>query len=291
MRSRALVLPVAIAITLGAYSTAGAQDSAPDGPASIQLAVIDAHIEGSGPWTSWFGAAPDRELVITVVNTGSEPIEAPELVLTFGKGANPTELVAPPEIGRLEPGEPTTVRVDLDLPSFAVGTYAVKGTFPGLATPVGFRAETSHIPWLALILPLLILLQLSLVIGRNRLRDRIHGPIRTSDPTLPEPAPTPMPTTPEVIELREETEPEAAPADLETIIGEELGAVFDEAFGQRDDSLEGAELRELILELAGTAAGRAAERAELTGAEREALDTEMADAVLAAFDLEPSASG
>lgn len=286
----ALALVVSVALFLGSITAAGAQDPAPDTTVEGQLAVIDAHIEGSGPWTSWFGAAPDRELVFTVVNIGSDALDDPELILTFGKGPNPTGSVPAPELGRLAPGEPATFRVDLDLPRFAVGTYAVEGSFPNLATPIGFRAETSHIPWLALALPLLILIQLFLVFVRNRARDRIHRPPPgTSDPTLPDrasgPPTTSAPPATKTVDLADETAPPVS--DLEPIISEELGVVFDDAFSKRDESIDDGELRDLVIDLAGTAAGRVAARAELTDAEQASLHMEMTEAVLAAFDLAP----
>jgi hypothetical protein len=266
--------------SVSAVSAVAAQDSAPIPGNTSQLAVTDAHIEGSGPWTSLFGAAPDRKLVITVVNTGSTAIDAPEFIITLGKGADPERVILAPEFGRLEPGQPATVQVDLDLPAFAVGTYAVEGSFANLTTPVGFRAETSHIPWLALTLPLLILIQLCLVLVRNRVRDRIHRPLHTSDSTLPDPAPV---AARAVVQM---DEPEPAALKLEAIIGEELRAVFDEAFRHGDESLDDAGLSGLVIELAETAASRAAVRANLDDAERAVLHAEMTNAVLGAFDLE-----
>ncbi len=198
-----LLLGVAAVLTILVVATpARAQRDSP-APAG-GLLVVDAHIEGTGPWTSIFGAAPDRELVIEIANTSDVPIEDPELILTFGKGANPTGSVTPPPITRIEPGESVVVRAALDLPSFAYGTYAVEGTFPGFDPPVRFRAETSHIPWLLFVAPLLILFQLGLVTLRNLVRRRIFAPSGELAPTTND-APADIPDIVRtVIDLRDD---------------------------------------------------------------------------------------
>jgi hypothetical protein len=284
----ALVLALTLTLVPGALVAAGAQEPPRAEPAA-QLAVADASIEGAGPWTSWFGAAPDRELVVTVVNIGTTPVEDPELVLHFGKGASPGGSVAAPTLGALAPGETTSVRVALDLPPFAVGTYAVEGSFPGLAIPVGFRAETSHIPWLVLLVPLAVLIQLGLVLVRNRVRDRIHRVPSTSDPTLPDPAP-PAGAGRSVDTSADDDRTAHAPsppeADLETVIREELDAVFDEAARRFDDSLDDAGFRAFLIGLAATVCDRTEARVDLADGERIALRSAMTAAVLDAFEGE-----
>ena len=278
-----------------------------------RLDVTDARLRGSGPWTALFGARPTRTLTFTVVNTGFVTVNNPNVVLAFGKGNNPTGFVAPPTIPSIEPGESVTVSVAVEFPMFAVGTYAVVGSIPGFDQPVEFRAESSHIPWLLLLLPVLILAQLTLVALRNRVRRRLHGPdvIDLGD-RVPEAADADS----EVIDVREEAaapvdvdltdtetaepvdvdltqddvEPAAQPDELETIIGEELASVFDDAFSHRDEIISDADFRDLIVDLAGTAAGRVAERTELSDTERRELDSEIAEAVLGAFGFEPNAS-
>ncbi len=273
----------AVLLASGMVDPADAQE--PPNRPGAQLAVADASIEGSGPWTSWFGARPDRELVLTVVNIGTVPVTDPELVLRFGNGPNPTDSVDAPALGTLAPGERVTVRVALELPRFAVGTYAVEGSLPDMAIPVSFRAETSHVPWLLFVLPLLILIQAALLRVRDRVRDRIHGTAHTSDPTLPHSVAT---TDPEP-----ETAPDPAPEpahepDLETVIREELDRVFDDAARHFDDSLDEPAFRRHLTELATTVTDRTAARIELTPDERESLRRSTVDAVLEAFDLAPT---
>lgn len=269
--ARTLVVAALAAAPLlapGLASAAGAQESDPPAPSGAQLGVTDAFIDGSGPWTTWLGAPSTRRLVLTVTNIGTTPIEDPTVTLRFGKGGSPSEPVVAPTFGRLEPGATATVFVELELPWFAFGTYAVEGSFAGLTNPVGFRAETSHVPWLAFALPLIILTQLGLLWLRNRVRDRIHRTPATSDPTLPPPrGPEP---------------------DLETIIGEELDHVFDNAALQFDDSREGDDVEQLLTQLAAAVAARTHDRLERSGAtlsynERATLHRTLVAAVLDAF--------
>ncbi|MEZ5165421.1 MAG: hypothetical protein R2695_02650 [Acidimicrobiales bacterium] len=122
-------------------------------------------------------------------------------------GGDPATAIDPPSIEAIAFGESATVQVDLQLPRFAVGTYAVVGTVSGVDPPARFRAETSHVPWLLFLIPLIVLVQLALLALRNRLRRWIHRPTRTTDPTLPSEATLPFEATlpsetPSIIDLR-----------------------------------------------------------------------------------------
>ena len=165
---------------------------------------------------------------------------------------------------------PTAPAVEVDLPAAEPGT------------PTGIRAETSHLAWLALLLPVLILTQWSLVLLRDHVRDRIHRTARTSDPTLPERA---SPITEETIDRKDL--PEASQSDLESVIGEELVEVFADGTLRFAESANDAGLRDLLTALATSVAVRAETRVELTEVEKKALRTELVAAVLEAFDLAP----
>jgi hypothetical protein len=285
----------------------------PDGATEIvlperRLDITDARIEGSGPWTALFGAPPDRTLVFTVVNNGFVAVNDPSIVLGVGKGSDPEGFVAPPQIDRLEPGESVTLTVDIDLPAFAYGTYAVVGSIPGFETPVAFRAETSHIPWLLLIIPLLILAQLTLLAFRNRVADRIQRsePVPTGDQPPSDDAvidlgdgdDAPAEETEEdiyspataggSIDLTDEVDPTEPDTDFTKLVGEELASVLDNAPELYDSSLSEVEQRQLILDLSSAATARLAERAGLTNGESSALHDHLTGEMLAAFGLEAS---
>lgn len=141
---------------------------------------------------------------------------------------------------------------------------------------------TRDLAWLAVVVPLVVLVQMALIRLRNRLRDRIHGP------TTPATAPTPTPTT-----TMTKTMTTPSGSELETVIGEELRVVFDDPSNPVEPSVDGsddeAQRRARLVELAETVADRADDRLELSDRERATLRTTLTAAVLDAFGHPPSA--
>ena len=125
------------------------------------LTVENAKLEGGGDWQSLFGAATTRDLVFTIHNTGTTPVDDAPLVLTAGKGNNPEGVVTPPRIGRIEPGARRTIRAPVPIDTLSVGNYTVKGRIGNAGTAETFRAHTSIYPWglfaLAILVPLALL--------------------------------------------------------------------------------------------------------------------------------------
>ncbi|RMH67022.1 MAG: hypothetical protein D6683_18210 [Actinomyces sp.] len=181
---------------------------------------------------------------------------------------------------------------------FAIGTYAVEGDIPGFGVPVHFRTETTHIPWLLLLLPVLVLLQVGLLAARNRLRRRLG----VESAVEPEPAPAlvpPAPALPAVIDLRDEPldvpgpapvggraatpddtdetpvhTPEPAPASpteppppdigvTEAIQAELSAALATVARARADEELSADAALQLVVELTLEATSRARERFDL----------------------------
>ena len=108
---------------------------------------MNAHFEGSGPWTAWFGASPHRDLVYTVQNIGNVAVQDTPIIIAVGKGSDPTGIVRPPDLGTLAPGESQTYHTPVDLGAFAFGEYHAVGKIPGFAIPVEFSATTTTYPW------------------------------------------------------------------------------------------------------------------------------------------------
>jgi hypothetical protein len=140
--------------------------TAPPPVAGVQSSVdVTAKIEGSGPLSAYLGGAAEREVVVSVTNTGTAPLVNPVLVLSFGKGQEPTEPLLgpngqPPALGTIAPGQSAvyTQPVTIDAPAF--GQYRLLGRFEGIATvsvdgspqtEPTFTATTSSYPWILIV--------------------------------------------------------------------------------------------------------------------------------------------
>jgi hypothetical protein len=155
------------------FSVIGAPEAAPaPAPPAFEqktLRLENAKLEGNGGWQSWFGASTTRDLVFTVYNAGTAPVDDPPLVLTAGTGHDPEGVVTPPRVGRLEPGARRTVHATIPIETLSVGSYTVKGRIGNSGADETFRARTSTYPWGLLVLAILMLLVVVLWI-RNALR-------------------------------------------------------------------------------------------------------------------------
>ncbi len=134
---------------------------------------IRSEVEGGGPLASWFGGAAARELILTLTNTGTLPLENPPTTVTLGKGQDPTELLTLPRLGSIAPGQTTEVRIPFELPAWSFGSYTVKTTVAGLDQPTAARGSASTYPWFLLVIGWL-LLQIPLL-GLNKKRRPEEG--------------------------------------------------------------------------------------------------------------------
>ncbi|MEM8704905.1 MAG: hypothetical protein AAGE98_00495 [Actinomycetota bacterium] len=261
------VLLVALASGAGAQSSGFAQTAG-----DSSLIVVDARVTGDGPWTAWLGGPADRRLLLTVENTGLTKIIDPRLDLRHGRGTPSTPLPAP-TFGVLEPGERRTVQVELQLDALSFGTHAVVGEFVGLDRPVTFRAETTHVPWLLLLLPTLVLAQVTLVGLRNRARRRLAT------------------TTDAVIDLRADSEPSTIELGLgddevRRVLEHELDAALAELRAGRPHELPGR-----LEARAAETTDRVARRLHLDVDERPALAAEITHALLTRLDAAEPVAG
>src|SRR5215471_2067104 len=146
------------------FTVIGAPVATPAAPPPVfeqsTLKIENAKLEGSGDWQSWFGAATTRDLVFTIHNTGTTPVDDPPLVLTAGKGSNPEGVVTPPRIGHIEPGARRTIRASVPIDTLSVGSYTVKGRIGNAGASETFRAHTTVYPWGLFVLAILVLLAL-----------------------------------------------------------------------------------------------------------------------------------
>ncbi|WP_426572444.1 hypothetical protein [Aquihabitans sp. McL0605] len=144
--------------------------SAPD----AHVVVSDVELTGDSTWTTWFGASPTRTFHYTLTNDGGTLADDMAVGLSAGPQGDPNQVLRAPPTGSLEPGESRSYEVPVDLGPFAHGDFEVAAR---LVAPQGsqrFGAETSSFPWMVLIVPGLILLEVLLLAGRNALRTRVQ---------------------------------------------------------------------------------------------------------------------
>lgn len=144
----------------------------PDVSAAQPLTVVSAQLTGWGPWTAFFGAGPQRTMVITVHNSTSRTITSARLSLATGTADSPGRALALTTVGPITAGTASTFQVPVTLPGGVGGSYTVTGTLDGAAT---FSATTSSYAWGFYVLDVLLLLVLILAIvaRRRRLREDV----------------------------------------------------------------------------------------------------------------------
>lgn len=94
-----------------------------------RLAVLDARIEGSSGVLNWFGAAPKRELVLTVANQGTDQARNPVFEVGTAQGVFAPEWADQRWRGTLAPGDRKQVRLDVELDAGAYGDYRVSARY------------------------------------------------------------------------------------------------------------------------------------------------------------------
>jgi hypothetical protein len=158
------------------FTVIGAPTATPAAPPPAfeqnTLQIEHVKLEDRGDWQSWFGVSTTRDLVFTIHNTGTVPVDDPPLVLTAGKGNNPGRVVTPPRIGRIEPGALRTVRAAVPLDPLSFGSYTAQGRIGNTGAEQTFRAHFSIYPW-GLLVGALVLVVLLLLWLRNVFRRRI----------------------------------------------------------------------------------------------------------------------
>lgn len=147
--------------------------TASDGPLARAVEISAIQVSGGGTIAELFGAGGRRVLEITLVNTGPLPIDAPDVSVAWGTGANPGGFVEPPETERLEPGETQTLTVALHRRALTLGDQVALVEVQGVGEPVVARATTTGYPW-GLLALVLVAVQLLLLRLRNRFRGRMR---------------------------------------------------------------------------------------------------------------------
>ena len=172
-RRTAILLPVAVraavlaaasvafVVTAGLSVAGAAAQGSPASAVGVASAVEVSAIEASavevsavtltpGPVAALLGLAHERQLDFVVTNTGTVAVSGPQVTLRGGTGANPTRLLEFADLGTIKPGEGKAYRVAVTVDALSWGTFTVRGSIAGLATPVEFGASGPAHPWLGL---------------------------------------------------------------------------------------------------------------------------------------------
>ncbi|MFZ0251531.1 MAG: hypothetical protein WAL61_16430 [Acidimicrobiales bacterium] len=150
----------------------GAPVAAPAGSRIHKLQVLDAYLTGNGPWTAWFGAPPQRTLVVTVRNPNNAAYVNPPLILAIGNAGDTTTHEATtqnlPTIGA---NATNTYRIPVSFPAVSIGEHQVVGIVGESGLSRAFKVQTWLFPW-GLLLAALIVLELLLLAITRYFRER-----------------------------------------------------------------------------------------------------------------------
>jgi hypothetical protein len=149
------------------------------------LRVSNVHVVSTSSWTSWFGAAASRELIVSVHNGGSTAIQ-PLLVARWVQGSD-RFVITSPQSRLLPAGRSTQITAPFDLTTFSDGTFPVVGKVSGTGFEVSVASSTNTTPWALYTLGVLaivaVLLALAEMIGGLSHRDdRDQDDHDTTDP-------------------------------------------------------------------------------------------------------------
>ncbi len=154
------------------FEVLGADTATPNTQVIRRTVEVSSTLTGTGPWTAWLGGAARRDFTLTVQNTGTVPLLNPPVVVTAGQGADPTSIVAQPQLGEIAPGASATATIPVTLGPPTFGRYTVKATVSGVDQPTTTSNETTSYPW-ALIAIAWLLIQIPLL---GLYRRRVNGP-------------------------------------------------------------------------------------------------------------------
>lgn len=110
----------------------------------VRADVVGLELVGGGGWGELFGGSPRRTLVVRLRNSGADPVADAPLVVGWGAGTDPDNLLDAPPSGVVKPGETATYRIAVKLPPASFGTFVVGGRYAG---SVPFKTSFTTCPW------------------------------------------------------------------------------------------------------------------------------------------------
>jgi hypothetical protein len=131
----------------------------PPPPPARAVTISHVHVVSKSSWTSWFGAAAPRELILTVHNGEPYPV-LPLLIAHVVQGSQTYVITSPPP-RTLPVGGTAQITAPFALSTFAHGGFDVVGTVirgndEGEFVGDGFSLSTSTTPWALYVLVLVL---------------------------------------------------------------------------------------------------------------------------------------
>lgn len=96
-----------------------------------RLTVLAARLEGSSGLLTWFGAPPQRQLVFTVGNLGSDPAKDPVFQVGISHGVFAPQWEDQAWHGTVQPGRKQQIKLPAELAAGAHGDYTVSLKYGG----------------------------------------------------------------------------------------------------------------------------------------------------------------
>jgi hypothetical protein len=156
-------LPITIQ---GAANTSLSPARTVRGPA---VRISDVQVKSESSWTSSFGGAAARELLVTVHNNGSSAVR-PLVVAQWTDGSDHYVITSPPA-KLLVAGRSMQITAVFHLSTFASGRFIVVGNVTGDGFQKSFATSTATTPWGLYVIGMLIaigfLLAVAAFIGRR----------------------------------------------------------------------------------------------------------------------------
>lgn len=103
----------------------------PADPGGGRLSVLAARLEGSSGLLTWFGAPPERTLVLTVANLGAARARNPVFEVGTAHGLYAPEWEKQQWRGGIDPGKKKRVELPVELAAGAHGDYTVSAEYSG----------------------------------------------------------------------------------------------------------------------------------------------------------------
>jgi hypothetical protein len=111
------------------------------------LEILSVEVRGSGPVPAWFGAAPERELVLTVGNNGDEALTGVSLLASWSSGDGTTRVFDAIDFPTVGTGSELVVPIPVSFDLMANGSYQVGGELVLNNDSITFATVTQMRPW------------------------------------------------------------------------------------------------------------------------------------------------